>query len=93
MPSLPQAFDLIAKNQPKNLYQLMLLQLFKAYVLKKMKKMRQLTAFTFEGTRYAFARCPFGIHSIPAQFQRLMNTILQPLIAANCTFPIRTIFY
>ena len=87
MPSLPEAFDLISKNRPKYFLSIDVTSAFQSICLKDDEKMRQLTGFTYSGTRYAFQRCPFGLHAIPAQFQRLMNTILQPLMKDNLCLP------
>ena len=87
MPSLPEAFDLISKNRPKHFLSIDVTSAFQSICLKDDENMRQLTSFTYSGTRYAFQRCPFGLHAIPAQFQRLMNTILQPLMKDNLCLP------
>ena len=87
MPSIPEAFDIIAKNRPKYFSSIDVTSAFQSICLADDEKMKQLTAFTHNHTRYAWNRAPFGIHALPAQFQRLMNTILQPLIKQNLCLP------
>lgn len=41
------------------------------------------TAFTIDGGHYEFLRMPLGLKNAPASFQRLMNSILNELIAEN----------
>ena len=87
MPSLEDCFDVISKNRPSSFISLDITSAFQHLPLKDDKEMQSLTAFTFEGVRYAFERAPFGIHAIPGQWQKVMNTILQPLISKGSVLP------
>ena len=41
-------------------------------------ELQPVLSFTWKGTQYCYARCPFGIKTIPAFIQRLMDSILAP---------------
>src|SRR5699024_8591886 len=42
------------------------------------------TAFRFEDKLYQFKRLPFGLHSAPQTFQRIMNHILSDMPFVKC---------
>ena len=52
--------------------------------LKLGKKTIPKTAFTCELGLFEYVRLPFGIATAPAQFQRMMNQVLQGLIGNGC---------
>ena len=45
---------------------------------------KELTGFTVLSERYDFNRLPFGFSSSPANFQRLMDTVLKNLVGTDC---------
>src|SRR5581483_11698862 len=40
---------------------------------------RHKTAFTWDGTQYQFRAAPFGLKTLPSQFQRVMSVLLHGL--------------
>jgi hypothetical protein len=45
---------------------------------------RERTAFTVPSGYYEFTRLPFGVNNSPANFQRLMDTVLKNLVGTEC---------
>jgi len=45
---------------------------------------KELTDFTVPSGHYEFKRLPFGLSNIPANFQRLMDTVLKDLLGTEC---------
>ena len=45
---------------------------------------KERTAFTVPSEHYEFNRLPFGLSNSPANFQRLMDTVLRSLIGSEC---------
>ena len=45
---------------------------------------KQRTAFTVPSGHYEFIRLPFGLSNSPANFQRLMDTVLRSLVGSEC---------
>ena len=48
------------------------------------KEHKERTAFTVPSGHYEFNRLPFGLSNSPANFQRLMDTVLRSLIGTEC---------
>ena len=46
---------------------------------------RERTAFTVPSGHYEFNRLPFGLSNSPANFQRLMDTVLRSLVSSECS--------
>jgi hypothetical protein len=47
------------------------------------EKHRERTAFTVPSGHYEFTRLPFGLNNSPANFQRLMDTVLKNLVGTE----------
>jgi hypothetical protein len=45
---------------------------------------KELTGFAVPSGHYEFNRLPFGLSNSPANFQRLMDTVLRNLIGVEC---------
>ena len=45
---------------------------------------KELTGFTAPSGHYEFNRLPFGLSNSPANFQRLMDTVLKNLVGTDC---------
>ena len=46
---------------------------------------KKLTGFSIPSEHYEFHRLPFGFSNSPANFQRLMDTILKDLVGTQCS--------
>jgi len=49
------------------------------------EKHKELTGFTVSSGHYEFNRLPFGLPNSPANFQRLMDTVLKNLVSCLLT--------
>jgi len=45
---------------------------------------KELTGFTVSSDHYEFNRLPFGLNNSPANFQRLMDSVLKDLVGTDC---------
>ena len=78
LPSVQEALDVVSKNRPTLFSSLDITSAFFHIPLQD-KQSKEMTSFSYDGKRFGFNVAPFGLHSLPMAFQRMMNKILAPL--------------